>query len=245
MARKKSSLAPAPPPAEFPGLAIVLVTYKRLENAIRTIQSTCENLDYPQDKIKWFIGDDGSGPEYMEALRAELAKHTEVWWESTERLRKEGQEESYFCGKVWNLTLGNAHQYSDFVLWLEDDWVLDEPLEMARYVNLLRRRVEVGAVSFRILSIDTDVKTRGEDGRMFVEYLRTSQYAYSGNPILRHARFVRHYGWFDEEKDPGGVELNYDDKYRLDEKSGPTIWRPLDISPWGAWKHIGTDKTWK
>jgi hypothetical protein len=226
-------------------VAIGLVTYKRLEEALRTIESTCMNLIYPKELIKWFISDDGSGEEYVNELTKKLDEWRFGYWLRSGRIRKEGHEESYFCGKGWNMALGNAHQYSDFVLWLEDDWILDEPLNLSLYVKLLQKREDVGAVSFRILSIETDVRTKGFDGRMYVQYLRTSQYAYSGNPILRHGRFVKHYGWFDEETNPGGIELAYDDKYRLDEKDGPTIWRPLDISPWGAWKHVGEFKTWK
>lgn len=229
----------------LPPLAIALVTYNRLDQALRTIRSTCENLQYPHELVKWFIGDDGSGAEYVQALHDELHTVTDNVWSASGRIRNEGQEESYFCGKGWNIVLGNAHQYSDYVLWLEDDWELDEPLNLIPYVRLLEKNGNVGAVSFRILSIETDVRTKGYEGQMFVQYLKTSQYAYSGNPILRHGRFVNHYGWFDEGRDPGGIELAMDDKYRLDEANGPMIWRPLNISPWGAWKHIGNEKTWK
>lgn len=240
---------PHPPPSsEPPRLAIALVTYKRLEQALRTIESTCANLKYPTEKIKWIIGDDGSDGEYVEKLVEVIQKKNMIYKYASERMRNEGEEDTYYCGRMWNWALGNAHQYSDYVLWLEDDWILDEPLDLTRYVKLLDQNPNVGAISFRILSIETDVRTKGYDGKMYVEYLRSSQYAYSGNPILRHARFVEYYGWFHEQRDPGNIELDMDDKYRADAKGagiGPTIWRPLDISPWGAWKHIGKEKTWK
>ena len=244
MARKKVSIPPPEP--GLPPLAIALVTYERTEEALRTIRSTCENLGYPRELRAWFINDDGSRDGHVGQLTEALQGMGEmIGYLQTERMRREGQEGTYFAGMGWNKTLGLAHQFSDYVLWLEDDWVLDETLDLTRYVKLLQKREDVGAVSFRILSIETDVRTKGYDGEMFVQYLRTSQYAYSGNPILRHARFVKHYGWFHEERDPGNIELEYDDKYRLDEKDGPWIWRPLTISPWGAWKHVGTEKTWK
>lgn len=246
MPRKpKPKNATPPPEPDLPPLAIALVTYKRLNEALRTIESTCQNLIYPKELIKWFIGDDGSGDEYTGLLVDKVIGCGQHFWATSGRLRNEGQESTYFCGKVWNMTLGNAHQFSDYVLWLEDDWVLDDSLDLTKYVRLLHKEETVAAMSFRILSIETDVRTKGFNGEMYIEYLRTSQYAYSGNPILRHARMVKHYGWFHEEKDPGNIELDYDDRYRLDEKDGPRIWRPLSISPWGAWKHIGKDKTWK
>lgn len=230
----------------LPLLSIAMVTYERTDEAIQTIQTTCKNLKYPLELRSWYLSDDGSKGDHASLLADELRKQgEELRWFRSERERKEGQEATYYAGMGWNKVLGNAHQNSDFVLWLEDDWVLDEPLDLAPFVRILQKREDVGIMSFRILSIETDVCTKGYDGKMYVQYSKTSQYAYSGNPLLRHARFVKHYGWFAEDKDPGNIELDYDSRYRMDDKDGPWIWRPLDISPWGAWKHIGTEKTWK
>ena len=66
---------------------------------------------------------------------------------------------------------------------------------------------------------------------------------YGGNPILRHARFTKFCGWFNEERNPGDIELDFDSRFRA-MSEGPDIWRPVAISPWGAWEHIGTEKTW-
>jgi hypothetical protein len=115
---------------------------------------------------------------------------------------------------------------------------------LIRYVKLLQEHTEVGIVSFRILSIGADVRTVGWDGEIFLKYLRTTQYAYSGNPHLRHARYTTHYGWFAEDRNPGLIELHQDDQYRLDVKGGPEIWRPAMLDQWGGFHHIGQDKTW-
>ena len=162
-----------------------------------------------------------------------------------ERIRNPGEEDTFFAGKGWNKALGISHQFTDFVLWLEDDWELEEPLDLVPCVRLLQEREDVGLVSFRILSVGNEVLTVGHDGRHYLQYQRTTQYSYSGNPQLRHARFVKHYGWFAENVNPGGIELAQDDKYRLDTNNGPVIWRPVAISPWGAWAHIGVDKSWQ
>lgn len=242
---------------DLPKLSIVLVTYKRPAMALRTILSTCRNLEYPPDLTSWYVADDGSPKEDFDLVMGGLKENpgngpgTMKWpggnilGSHNQRMRNEGQEDTFFAGKGWNKALGIAHQNSDFVLFLEDDWELEQPFDLVPYVKLLQEREDVGLVSFRILSVGNDVHTVGHDGIHYLQYQRTSQYAYSGNPHLRHARFVQHYGWFAEDVNPGGIELAQDDRYRLDVAGGPAIWRPVTIDPWGAWHHIGNEKSWE
>lgn len=226
--------------SELPPLAICLVTCNRTEEALETVRSTCWKLGYPEELIGWYIADDGSKPEHHSKILEVLGAYGKrIIGEHNERFR---DDDSHNCGKGWNKGLGICHQYSDFVLWLEDDWKLESSLDLKPYVKLLQEREDVGIISFRILSVGADVHTVGYDGRHYLKYLRSTQYAYSGNPLLRHGRFTRHYGWFAEDRNPGDIELELDSRFR--EKEGPDIWRPVDISPWGGWAHIGTAKTW-
>lgn len=232
--------------SDLPKLSIVLVTYKRMEMALRTIESTCKNLGYPKELISWYLADDGSPKKDFNAIAHCLNINNQILaYSHNERIRNVGQEETFFAGGGWNKALGIAYQNSDFVLFLEDDWELEQPFDIVPYVKLLQDREDVGLVSFRILSVDCDVRTAGHAGIHYLQYARTTQYAYSGNPHLRHARFVQHYGWFAEDVNPGGIELAQDDRYRLDVAGGPAIWRPVTIDPWGAWHHIGNEKSWE
>lgn len=232
--------------SDLPPLAIALVTYNRTREALETIKSTASNLDYPPEKIGWYIGDDGSADGHHDAILHEFeeieGRGSKLIGEHNDRFRS---DDTYNCGRGWNKALGICHQYSDFVLWLEDDWKLEKPLDLVPYVKLLQEREDVGIVTFRILSVGADVHTVGHNGEVFLQYHRTTQYAYSGNPLLRHARYTRYYGWFAEDRSPGLIELHQDDMYRLDVKNGPVIWRPVGISQWGSWAHIGTSKTWE
>lgn len=231
--------------SDLPPIAIGVVTYKRTTEAMETINSTCLNLDYPKELRKWYIADDGSPGDHVKFLLEGLrSRGEEVLGYNVERLRAAGHEDTYHCGPVWNRGLGICHQFSDFVLWLEDDWRLDERIDLAKYIKLLTELPEVGLVSFRVLSVGSDLHSVGYDGIHYLKYLRSTPYAYSGNPHLRHARFTTHYGWFAEDKHPGEIELDMDWRYRTDE-TGPWIWRPAAINPWGAWGHIGTDKAYQ
>lgn len=218
-------------------LAICLVTYKRTEQAVRTIRGISELLDYPKENRAWFINDDGSPPEHMQALRETINENGErIQWLNTERYGGG----TYNCGKGWNLCLGNGFQYSDYVLWLEDDWVLGEHIDIQRHMKLLEEREDVGIVTYRGLTEGSDMTVMAHDGYHYFLMQRTSDMAYSGNPHLRHARFVKRYGIFHEDKNPGDMEIAYDYVFR--HKSGPNIWRPAGINPWGAFQHIGQEK---
>lgn len=231
--------------SDLPKLAIAMVTYKRTEVALRTIHSTFNNLNYPKENIGFYLADDGSPKEHHEQLIEAVESHgIKIIGEHNDRFRYPGQEDTHNAGIGWNKALGISHQFSDFVLFLEDDWELENPLELIPYVKLLQEREDVGICSFRILSVEADVRTVGHDGKLYLQYARTTQYSYSGNPNLRHARYTRHYGWFIENGNPGEIELKMDDQY-LASINGPHIWRPLDISIWGGWFHIGQEKSWE
>lgn len=230
-----------------PPLAICLLTYKRTYEALETIFSTCEHLKY-DGEIRWYVADDGSSDEHHHAVLQALEKNKmQLIGEHNDRFRQDG---TYFCGRGWNKGLGICHQYSDYVLWLEDDWKMEADLELLPYMKLLEENDHVGIVSFRILSIGADVHTVGWNGEVYLRYKRTTQYAYSGNPLLRHARYTKFYDWFAEDRSPGMLELQQDDCYRYRGKDirtdgdGPQIWRPATLDQWGGWHHIGREKTW-
>lgn len=227
---------------DMPRLAILLMTWQRTPEALQTILSTCEHLIYPRAQLGWYVADDGSNEAHHAAVLATIAdKDMFLIGHHNARFREDG---NYNCGAGWNKGLGLCHQFSDFVLQLEDDWRMDADLDLRRYVRLLMDRPEVGIVSFRILSVGADVRTEGWNGEIFLKYLRSTQYAYSGNPLVRHARYTKYYGWFAEDRNPGLIELHQDDMYRLDVKDGPEIWRPAALDPWGGWHHIG-EKVWR
>ena len=231
--------------SDLPKIAILFLTYKRTGMALKTIQSTCKNLNYPKELLSFYVADDGSPKEHVDSIIEciqDLGIH--ILGGHNKRMRHPGQEDTHHSGLGWNLGLGLCHQATDYVLVEEDDWELDEPLDMEHYIRVMQRREEIGLMSFRILSVGADVHTVSEDGEIFLRYLRTTQYAYSGNPHIRHARFTKAYGWFSEDRNPGNIELHQDDQYRL-ATEGPEIWRPYTISQWGAWKHIGDVPTWR
>src|SRR5689334_13720411 len=118
--------------SDLPKLSILFLTFRRTEMAIRTIQSTCKNLQYPLHLLSFYIADDGSPKKHFDTV-LETIKETgvQILGHHNERMRAPGQEKTHNAGLGWNKGLGICHQHTDFVLVLEDDWDLDEPLDLA------------------------------------------------------------------------------------------------------------------
>lgn len=225
----------------FPNLSIVMVTYERTELALRTIRGISENLIYPKSKIRWFIGDDGSSLAHGIAIHDTLLDETMILSDYHNEKYFPG---TYFSGKTWNRALARAYTESDYVLWLEDDWELSKPLNIEPYIRMLSEREDVGMVRLGHLAVGSDVRIVGHGGVHYLDYLRSTQYAFSGNPSLRHIRFTKAIGPYAEDKNPGDIELDYDSRFR-EYPEIPAIWRPADIPGWGIFGHIGTAKSWE
>ena len=231
---------------EFPNLSIVLLTYKRTKEATRTLESLCAYLGYEQRLRSFYIADDGTPGKHVEKLLTLLQDKGEriLGWHN--------QRFSPQTGIGWNKGLGIAFQNSDYVMVLEDDWVLRKEFDIHPYIEMLSQcdgqteykgtvSPNVGMVRLGGLAVGNDVRIVGWNGHHYLWYYKNEQYAYSGNPHIRHARMVRAYGWYSEEKlNPGELELDYDGRVRAME--GPEIWRPADIPGWGVFDHIGESR---
>ena len=225
---------------ELPLLSIALTTYQRTEYALRTIQGIIDNLDYANRG--WYIADDGSDPEHMEALLSLLRENNETI------LGQHNHRYSPNCGIGWNWALKNCLQHADYILWMEDDWILQDKVRISRYIGkkfnpepyieMLSQRKDVGMVRLGGIAVGNNVRLVGHNGHHYIKYHRDEQYAYSGNPHIRHRRFMDVYGYFSEEElNPGELELEFDGRFRA--ADGPDIWRPYDIPGWGIFNHVG------
>lgn len=248
----------------WPLLAICILTYQRTEYALRTIDALSEHLDY--EPRGWYIADDGSKDGHISRLISELKSLGETI------IGYHSQRFSPRTGIGWNKGLGVCYQHSDYVMLLEDDWVLSGNFDMnpdnhpgqfnvnpyicggkfniRPYIEMLsecdgiqtnkegRVNPNVGLVRLGGAAVGSTVKIVGHAGHHYLHYLKQDPYAYSGNPQIRHARFIHAYGWYSEDdKNPGELELEYDWRFR--QKEGPEIWRVFDIPGWGIFHHIG------
>jgi hypothetical protein len=223
---------------ELPLVVILLLTYapedkpERMEYALRAIQSTKDNLRYPN--LGWYIADAGSSEKHFKEITNEFDR-VSIWnyggW----------HHESLSAGKSWNVGITQVfEQHADIYLRLEDDWVLKNPLDITKFVTMLTLRDDIGMVRLGYQHVPADMEAIGINGIHYLRYKKTTPFCYGGHPALIHRRFHDAYGYNDEKKNPGEIEIDMD--YRVRNTKGPDIVRPQDIGGWGAFAHIGTKK---
>lgn len=221
-----------------PNITILLLVYLRDDNrlgyATKTIQGLRQNLIY-DGKLAWYIADGFGDRQRVSQLFNCLENQRIVGWHS-ERMTP---------GANWNRGLVECYKRSDYILVMEDDWLLPEPFDITPYVKLLQEKENVCMVRFGTLTLGMICHVKGHDGRHYLEMDHGPQYAFSGNPHLRHRRLNEAIGLYNEriEPSPGDVEIDFD--YRFRQQNELKIWRPASISGWGLFQHIGAVQSYE
>ncbi len=220
----------------LPPVGIILLTYERTDYAVKTVHSIHDNLHYC-GSMGWYLADDGSSSQHYGTVRENIVNYNELWGEHQTERRGYG----YSANKAWQ-QLRDEWQ-SPITLWLEDDWILERPLDITPYVKMLvENHNNVGMVRLGHMPVDLELRSCGHDGHMYLNVSKGQQYTYSGNPHLKHLSFLEHYGILPEGKNPGETEIEYD--YKVRSQEGPGIWWPLEIGDRPYFAHIGTEQSY-
>lgn len=217
----------------YPPVIVLIITYRRFRLAAETIKSIKSNLIYPN--IGFHIADDGSGPEYVNALREVIGATYSVTVSNAERGG---------VGKNMNLGVKAALDRADLWLHLEDDWVLKEPLRLMPCVRLLVEDQTVGMIRLGRLAAGISAQSFSAVDRLWWRLKKGSDtYVFSGNAALRHRRFHSHYGFYKEGLMPGQTELSY--CHQFTHNIGPDIVWPAWLSTEQTFYHIGDSHSFK
>lgn len=212
-------------------ITVILQTYRRTEYALRTIAAAKELLHY-QGELRWYVADDGSSVDHLATVLGAL---------DADGMRCHSARRGY--GANANAAWDAAD--SDLTFWLEDDFMLNEPLDLTPHAYTLMDSAAVGMI--RLGYIDPERLQGAQDfaGRRYHTLERawpdTSFYAFTGHPSLRHARYRAAYGDYPVGLTPGDTELAYAYQYRVGD--GPLIVWPEGYPSGGYWAHIGAIKT--
>lgn len=158
------------------------------------------------------------------------------------------------AGEAWNdslkLLFDSGHE---MYLRMEDDFLLNDIMNVKRYIELLESNDKVGMVRLGLMPINLNLRSVGwydkdNQGHIFFDCLPTSPYAYSGNPGLIHKRMHDQVGYFHETHNPGDIEIDFDSRVRQNMVNGGCrIWYPLELGKYGtygAFSHIGDVKSY-
>lgn len=213
-------------------ITIILQTYKRTEYALRTIAAARELLSY-QGELVWLVADDGSPTAHFETVLDALSPHG-------------GFSVRRGYGGNANAAWTHADSLGALTFWLEDDFMLTQPLDLTPHAYTLMDCVEVGMVRLGYINpamLSTPQLFAGRGYYTLPRYWPdTSFYTFTGHPSLRHARYRAAYGDYPVGLAPGATELAYAFQYQsaLD---GPLIVWPEGYPADGSFAHIGAVKT--
>ena len=211
-------------------ITVILQTYKRTEYALATIEAARELLHYEGD-LRWYVADDGSPAEHFHAV-----------WDALDRPAGHSMRRGY--GGNANAAWSAAD--SALTFWLEDDFMLREPLDLTPHAYALMDCPELGMIRLGYIHHERLEPARFFAGRRYHTLPRywpdTSFYTFTGHPSLRHKRYRTAYGDYPEGLAPGETELAYAFQYQ-GATDGPLIVWPEDYPTAGLFAHIGSIKT--
>ena len=157
-------------------LDVVLLTYQRTQYAIRTVQALKKHLS---PSPRFYVADDGSAKEHLNAVLSVVGDDLIGY-----HTKKQGYGAN--ANEAWN-------HVGDVSLWMEDDWELTQDWDLSPYVSLLGDE-DIGMIRLGHMPINLDLESIGRYGRMYLDVKFNRQYAFSGNPSLRHKRFYHKWG---------------------------------------------------
>lgn len=221
-------------------VSIMLLTYKRIDYAERTLRTTLDRLCLSDEhSLAVHIADDGSPPGYVERL-VEIAgaypRVTRTGWSNTGR-------KGY--GANYNLATMHVHDWADLVLPLEDDWELTRPFSLDPIIAAMTERpdlfgcVRMGYVGHTQPLRATFVAAAGMQW-LALDPDSEEPHVFSGHPRLETVGWARSVGPWPEGLGAGATEFAV---AHLPAARRGVVW-PVDlIHPRGdAWAHIGTVK---
>lgn len=222
------------------GLAIVLLTYNRLEYAKTTLISTLANLKTAED-IKIHIASDGDTEDYLDELRKIALQYLDKCQLTVSNVNRLGYGASY------NAATQVVHNLSgvEYVLVLEDDWELIRTLAIDPMIAALRDRI-FGCIRLGYIGYTQQLKASFVN-HMGYHYLAldpesSEPHVFCGHPRLETVAWQRSVGPWEEGLQPGQTE--WEVAHRPAARQS-VAWPISQVNPEGdCYAHIGAVRSW-
>lgn len=235
---------------ELPIVTVVICTYDRPKEIVETVVALKSFLNYPKDKLRWLVADDGSPKGYIRGLKKEPLFEG---FQFTSTVQRGG------WGVNVNHGLSKVADDSPYVFFIEDDYVAKRVVNLDVAVAMLEAQPHVGMLRFRgtagshllyhQLEIDVNDWVEGyQEGLglvgkatfFLIDSGSPELWIYSNGPHLKRKTFHEFYGPYPEGLALGATEEAYAHhvKNRMKDPGAPCIIiQPEWIPMW--WDHIG------
>ncbi len=213
-------------------ISIILFTYDRFEYAVMTMEAIANHLTVPEP-IWFHIADDGSPQGQQEELFARAS----MIWENVSFTNSERRG----YGGSYNLATQQIHLHSEYILCLEDDWVLSRCFDLAPVLAMFQHpRIECVRLGY----LGTSQPLRGEVAHvsgqsvLLLDPASPEPHIFAGHPRLETRDFQRKVGPWPERLPAGQTEWLV--CHRPESRQG-VAW-PMDVlrSTGDLFVHIGT-----
>ena len=220
----------------LPPITIVTTTYfpteggqVRANMASFCIKSWMNYIHY-QGALRLHIADDGSGEHTVYPIDCPLATrdinplnvHIPV---TTSRQERMG------AGTAMNVGFQEAFTKSALAMYLQDDVLLKQTIDLTPLAELLLENEDVGMIRLGLPHLDLTGKIAFYPSAVAFVPDRKG-FVYSHRPALYHKRFFEAYGWFDDKHSAVESERKYNVRYCASE--GPSI---VMVFP-NPWEHL-------
>ena len=196
-------------PNGIPCVTVVITTHNRTRVAEETVKHLCKNLKY--GNLRYAISDDRSNAGHVDRL-VETFRNCGI--EDVKVL--ETDNERYGLGTALNNGLEYAWEESEFVLTVEDDWILERNLDLSPHVKMMLDDDTIGMIRLGIQNLS--VRTRYRNGYDRVTSNGKDRiYAFTLQVALRRKMMFDKIGAFLENAKPQFVEESM--LYRYNEYS--------------------------
>lgn len=241
--------------ANWPDVTIGIITYNRRAEIRHTVEALSQQLTY-SGRLRWLVADDSSPGRYIAGLkRLKLFKGLDATFITTEQRSGWGRNANHLLETC----------ETPYLFFIEDDYVLQRPLNLDLGVALMESVKEVGMLRYRATAGAPMVLHQGEAyiGQLMPDY-RDGEGAYTqgmvtfcvldgGSPTLwlysngphlkRVPMFHEFFGRYPEGQVLAKTEERYahivQDKMRENPAQSPWI---AILPEWinMRWDHIGT-----
>lgn len=225
-------------------IAVTLLTCNRPAERANYAFATLEALDkhlIPGEDVWLHIADDGSSQTYRDTLFAMAYRLGRSKWADRVSI---SNSEGRGYGASFNASTQVTHLQADLVLPLEDDWVLQRPLDLRPIADVVRAGV-FGCVRMGYIGYTQDLRgkfvSHGGLQWLLLDPDSPEPHVWAGHPRLEHVSWQRRIGSWLEGVDPGTTEFEVAKRV---ESREPVAW-PIDIilPSGGVFAHIGTEQS--